>query len=223
MGILKDVHNLLAKKTRAERLEIFDRTIGMLNGKKILDLGGTTYIAESKIGRKNLTVLNISERTVKWLKSLGINAVVGDGCKMNFGDKSFNVVISTAVIEHVGDWQKQKKFANEIRRVGKKYFVTTPNKWFWIDPHYRLPFFHLLPIDLRRWLVENFSVGGKPKGEWIDIYPLDEGQMKELFPEAEIIKQKWFGQEITLIAAYGGAKKRRRSLRKSGRLEMRAA
>src|SRR5262245_66282164 len=47
-----------------------------------------------------------------------------------FADGEFDVVFSNAVIEHVGSRERQREFVNEILRVGKKFFITTPSRWF---------------------------------------------------------------------------------------------
>lgn len=49
---------------------------------------------------------------------------------LQFKEKEFDLVFSNSVIEHVGGFQDQMKAANEIRRVGKNYFIQTPNKYF---------------------------------------------------------------------------------------------
>lgn len=40
-----------------------------------------------------------------------------------FSDSEFDVVFSNGVIECIGDYDDQKQMADEIRRVGKRYFV----------------------------------------------------------------------------------------------------
>lgn len=59
-----------------------------------------------------------------------------------FNEKEFDIAISNAVIEHVGNYEAQKDFLSEIVRVSKKGMLTTPNKWFPIETHYKLPFIH---------------------------------------------------------------------------------
>ncbi len=61
---------------------------------------------------------------------------------------SFDVVFSNAVIEHVGDRERQEALVREALRVGRRVFVTTPNRWFPIEVHTRLPFVHWLPDEL---------------------------------------------------------------------------
>lgn len=51
--------------------------------------------------------------------------------------------------EHVGGIESQRKFGAEIARVARRgYFVTTPNKFFPIEPHTLLPLYQFLP---ERW------------------------------------------------------------------------
>ena len=68
------------------------------------------------------------------------------GRDLPFADRSFDYVHSSAVIEHVGDRQKQTCFLREAWRVSRKgMFVTTPNRWFPIEFHTVLPLLHWLP------------------------------------------------------------------------------
>ena len=69
----------------------------------------------------------------------------GDACALPFADGSFDVVFSNAVIEHVGDIDRQRLFVAEALRVGRRVFLTTPNRWFPIEVHTRLPLVHWLP------------------------------------------------------------------------------
>lgn len=62
-----------------------------------------------------------------------------------FKDKEFDICWCNAVLEHTGDRSRQKKFLKEVRRVAESSFVTTPNKYFTIEPHTRIPLLHFLP------------------------------------------------------------------------------
>ena len=81
-----------------------------------------------------------------------IEAVVGDARDLPWPDKYFDAVYCNAVIEHLGDFENQKKMAAEIMRVGKRWFVTTPNRWYSFEFHLRLPFVTWLPGHSYFWV-----------------------------------------------------------------------
>lgn len=75
----------------------------------------------------------------------GIAYVQADGCALPFGDGAFDLYFSNAVVEHVGDEARQRAFVAEAVRVARRVFLTTPNRWFPIEVHTRLPLVHWLP------------------------------------------------------------------------------
>jgi SAM-dependent methyltransferase len=72
------------------------------------------------------------------------------GSALPFSDREFDVVYSNAVIEHVGDRRAQRAFLDEVLRVGKAAFITTPNRWYPIEFHTALPLLHWMPTALYR-------------------------------------------------------------------------
>ena len=68
--------------------------------------------------------------------------VIADGCLMPFEDQSFDLVVSNAVIEHVGDEAAQREFVREHLRVGRAWVMSTPNRWFPIESHTSTVFRH---------------------------------------------------------------------------------
>jgi len=75
-----------------------------------------------------------------------VRAVRADGRELPFEDGSFDIGFSNAVVEHVaGGREGQRRFIAELCRVARQVFVTTPNRWFPLDPHTLLPFTHWLP------------------------------------------------------------------------------
>ena len=71
--------------------------------------------------------------------------VQGDACALPFADGEFDIVFSNAVIEHVGDRERQRQLVSEAIRVGRRVFITTPNRRFPVEVHTRLPLVHWLP------------------------------------------------------------------------------
>jgi SAM-dependent methyltransferase len=81
---------------------------------------------------------------------------VGDGCALPFDDRSFDIVFSNAVIEHVGDSARQRRFLAELCRVSDRVFISTPARSFPVELHTLVPFAHWLPMSARnaiyRWM-----------------------------------------------------------------------
>lgn len=156
-----------------------------------------------------IVLLNLSTIEVKNHNFLSI---AGDATNMKaFRDEEFDVVFSNSVIEHVGDNEQQSRMANEMKRVGKRYFVQTPNRNFPVEPHFLFPYFQFLPLRYKVFLVRNFKMGWYPKilneqnaMETIgSICLLTERELKELFPEATIYKEKFLGLTKSFMV-FGG-------------------
>jgi SAM-dependent methyltransferase len=71
--------------------------------------------------------------------------VQGDALALPFADSEFDIVFSNAVIEHVGGREQQRMLVSEALRVGRRVFITTPNRRFPLEVHTRLPLVHWLP------------------------------------------------------------------------------
>lgn len=192
----------IANKWRRKRFTEFLSIIDNIpKPVKILDVGGTENFWQQMgftdyIGVK-ITILNKEPLTIT---NPAIKFVRGDACDLSrFNDKSFDVVFSNSVIEHVGSYDDRKKMADEVIRVGKKYFVQTPNYYFPIEPHFLFPFFQFFPEALRIFLVKNFKLGWFEKcgsdeeaKELINsIKLLKKKELLGLFPGADIIKEKF--------------------------------
>lgn len=72
-----------------------------------------------------------------------------------FAENEFDWVFSNAVIEHVGNREDQIVFVNEMLRVGKNVFFTTPNKWFPIESHTNVFFRHWFNESFYNWCKLN--------------------------------------------------------------------
>jgi hypothetical protein len=63
----------------------------------------------------------------------------------SFETKSFDIVFSNSLIEHLPR-ELQQAFAAECQRVGRHFYIQTPNKWFPVELHILLPIIHWLPL-----------------------------------------------------------------------------
>ena len=71
--------------------------------------------------------------------------VVGDGRSLPFKDGAVDLLVSNAVIEHVGQESDQRRFMDEHVRVGRTWVVTTPNRWFPVEADTSVVFRHWSP------------------------------------------------------------------------------
>ena len=205
----------LKQKFREKRFQFFldmlekvgnDRTI------RILDIGGTQLFWEKMnfLDKRNIhiTLLNLQKYETK---NKNFTSIIGDATNLSqFKDKEFDIVFSNSVIEHLYTIENQKKMANEARRVGKCYFIQTPNHYFPVEPHWLFPFFQFLPKKTRIYLTSHFPLGSFPKApskeqaaRWVNEVRLLTGkEMKALFPEGKVYNERFLGMTKSITMYY---------------------
>lgn len=186
LGFAKPLH----KRFRNQKIEIFLSLIRADGGGgRLLDIGGGSGIDGEFLNLykhfDEVAVVNLTPQPITAPPGVLLTTLVADGRNLPFDAHSFDWVFSNAVIEHVGAWPQQQRFASEIRRVASRgYFVTTPNKFFPIEPHTMLPLYQFLPVPIQK-KVAPFSPGYLREYEEINL--ISRTQMKSLFPEARIL------------------------------------
>jgi hypothetical protein len=203
--------NSLASQMRLKRNNQFREAIRALpRPLTILDVGGRQAIWET-IGFAGQSDIHITMINIEPTETSHHNivSVLGDARDMReFKNNQFDVVYSNSVIEHLGKLEDMQKMAQEIRRVGKYYFLQTPYLYFPIEPHFVFPLFQFLPIAWRVYLVRHYSLGwigkveerGRAEQEVRAIKLLSKSQLRFLFPDAKIAKEKLFGVTKSLLA-----------------------
>ena len=190
----------------------FAEYFGVTEHTTVLDIGGYPAVWDLLETKPQITILNLAFAPNHIDR--GMKCVVGDGCRTSFPDRSFNVVFSNSVIEHVGDIGRQRQFASECERCGEGYYVQTPNKWFPVDPHTLLICAHWLPKSMFNALMKispRFLITRPSPAEMEDLINmrlLSKRDLQELFPNAEIIEERFLGITKSLIAV---SRKQRRS------------
>ncbi len=94
---------------------------------------------------ENITALGIDAPALFSERYPKVKAIRYDGVSFPFEENSFDICWSNAVLEHVGNRERQVHFLKEIRRVAKSSFITTPNRCFPVEVHTRIPLLHYLP------------------------------------------------------------------------------
>jgi SAM-dependent methyltransferase len=198
----------ISLRSRRRKLALFLELMQPDAATTVLDVGVDEVSLGEPGGEGGCTTHNVLEEDYPWperITALGLHDgtrfraryphipyVQGDARALPFPDGAFDVVHSNAVIEHVGDRERQEAFVREALRVGRRVFVTTPNRWFPIEVHTKLPFVHWLPealagraYDLARmpWAKENHLLG--------------RSELRTLFPGDVRIDNLW----LTLVAS----------------------
>jgi SAM-dependent methyltransferase len=202
------------KSFRKKRMQRFGSVFSFSPRARILDVGGTPEIwallALPEGAR--VVLLNMPRAGARGVGAAGVEYVHGDGCSLPFADRAFDIVFSNSVIEHVGGADAQARFAREIARAGRGYWVQTPNRWFPIETHLLTPIVHLLPRSWRAFIVRRFTVwqwihrpAAEEKRFYIehfvaDIRLLTADDMRRLFPDAVIVRERFLGFTKSLIA-----------------------
>jgi ubiquinone/menaquinone biosynthesis C-methylase UbiE len=189
----------------------FVREFGVTDQTRVLDVGGTPFNWSLVTARPRVVIVNMprareaAEPRFCWVSA--------DGRGLPFRDGAFDVVFSNSVIEHVGDRESQRSFAREIARVGRAYCVETPNRWFPIEPHLLTPFLHFLPLAWQRRIARKFTIWAlierpsRDRWEYYvehylrDIRLLGPAELRALFPDAAIVRERLCGLTKSLIAA----------------------
>jgi 2-polyprenyl-3-methyl-5-hydroxy-6-metoxy-1,4-benzoquinol methylase len=185
---------------RERRYHVFMERCRIRPTDRIIDVGaGLGGALECFNDTNPITAVDLVPQETKWLTRGNVLSVQGDGTRLEFGDSEFDAAFSSSVIEHVPR-ELQQAFASEVRRVARHYFVQTPNRWFLVEPHYQLPLFQFLPKRVQRALNRRFTLGWQTKGEWEEINLLSARDLRRLFPDATIHRERVFGLTKSLMA-----------------------
>lgn len=198
---------------RKRRIQLFESLVSRLNAEpiRILDVGGEVAFWKDTDFWDNpkyqITVSNIGreEDERAYLARHGpsnMDWLYADATDLGPAlERGFDVLFSNSVIEHVGGWAEMARMAAAIEGFGGPYFVQTPNLWFPIEPHFRTPFFGILPYALRVLLVRCFNLGCYRRARtWEEAREkvnttrlLSVREMRRLFPKATVEREKVFG------------------------------
>jgi hypothetical protein len=196
---------MIGSRFRRRRMQRFCDSFDIKPDSLVLDIGGTRDIWSVAPTRPRLVILNIAPHTKR---APGINYVQADARRLPFHDGAFPTVFSNSVMEHVGDYENQRRFAAEVRRVGQRYFVQTGNQRFPLEIHLMTPFVHWLPKAWQRRLIRNFTLRGwlgRPTARDVEAFLREvrlptEREMRECFPEAAMWYERVLHMKKALIA-----------------------
>jgi hypothetical protein len=193
---LRAIYRRLGWRFRQKRLRWLEAHFS--DCASVLDIGGhPNYWKHCNWRPRHLTLLNLA-LSGQTLPS-GVQEITGDGCALALPDRSFDLVMSNSVIEHVAD---HAKFASESLRVGKRLYCQTPSKWFPVEPHYLGLFVHWLPKRFFTHFVHRYlTIAGlltKPDAATTEeskneIHLLGKTELRHIFPGCAIETERFLG------------------------------
>lgn len=166
-----------------------------------MDVGGTNEFWENRgwAGRSDAQIFSINLAAEPQIHE-NIHPLSGDATDLSsFADASFDVVFSNSVIEHLFTFENQRKMASEVRRVGKAFWVQTPNFWFPMEPHFHIPGWQWLPLDVRVAMIRRWRCGWRgPYSEHAtakryveEVRLLSRRELKAIFPDGIVVPERF--------------------------------
>lgn len=189
------IANLISKNNRTSKYKLFLDVIRPLESDKILDVGVNNweyspvdnFLEKNYPYLENITALSIDTNEEFKKRYPKVNSIVYDGFYFPFEDKSFDIGWSNAVIEHVGDIERQVLFLKELKRTCKRVYFTTPNRYFPFEVHTRYPLIHWLPKRIFDRILQ-FTPQKWALGDY--MYLLSRKKLEKILKEAGITDYK---------------------------------
>lgn len=203
-----------ANKLRAKRFRQFEALAARLpRPLRLLDVGGTNAFWENRGWHRRTDVEVFTLNLVaEDRRHANITPLAGDARNLaQFSDRSVDIAFSNSVIEHLFTFEDQRQMAREIQRVGKAFWVQTPNYWFPIEPHFHFVGWQWLPLAVRISILRRKACGWRgpcpdPTGARRlveEIRLLTRKELRELFPRANIVAERFYGLVKSWIAVGG--------------------
>jgi SAM-dependent methyltransferase len=177
-------------KNRLFKYSLFIKMFSVDAQTRILDIGvenavhpWSNFLEENYPYQHNITALSIDEVKQFNQKYPLVQTVIYKGDIFPFMNNSFDIGWSNAVLEHVGDAAAQVLFLKEIYRCSRKAFITTPNRYFPVELHTRIPFLHWLPKTIFDSFLKKIGKGWA-SGNYMHLLNLS--QLKSLLTRAGI-------------------------------------
>jgi hypothetical protein len=191
---------------RKRRWELFRKQFPDIEQMHVLDLGGVTvHWKKFPIKPLSVTVVNLLPQDSV---ADSITAIQGDVCNEipELRGKSFDLVYSNSLIEHVGGHARRADFAANVNKFAPHHWVQTPYRYFPIEPHWLFPGLQFLPQAMRAKAIRHWPLSpSKPTresalAEVLEIELLSRAEMKYYFDQSRILSERVLGITKSLIA-----------------------
>jgi 2-polyprenyl-3-methyl-5-hydroxy-6-metoxy-1,4-benzoquinol methylase len=178
----------LARKARGKMFERIMNQVNPDSRTRVLDVGVTcdqkpasNFFERLYPHPENITAAGLEDAAFLEQQFPGVKYLKVAPGRLPFQDKEFDLVVSFAVLEHVGTRERQRQFVHELCRVGKHSVLSTPNRYYPIEFHTLVPLLHWLPPPVFRKFVKTLCRNSfYSKEENLNL--LSEKELRALYP-----------------------------------------
>jgi hypothetical protein len=206
-----DIHRFygaLMRGFRIRRMQRFAAQFAPGRDTCIHDVGGSAINLELAGIRARITLVNLMQPRHPPAEPERFASVIGSGTALPVRPGAFDIAFSNSVIEHVGSFEDQRRFAEQVRQAARSLWIQTPARSFPVEVHLLTPLIHYLPRRLQAPLVRNFTVWGwlsRPAPEVARSFVertrlLSFREMQRLFPDCEIRRERFLGLTKAFVA-----------------------
>lgn len=182
----------------------FRKILKIKNGTIVLDLGAQPAIWDCVPETLDITILN--RPGIAWTAHPShhkIRYVEGDACDVvGMSERSFDIVFSNIVIEHIGYACSRAQFTREVRRLGRAYWALAPCKYFPIEPPNGMPFWWFHPERLRQAFIRRWKGTLPVWTKMVEGTDIVSEEMRGAFTEADIRLERFLGLSKSYAAVY---------------------
>lgn len=207
-GHLVEGTNSVGERYRARRWELLRGAFPKIESMTVLDLGGRPGMwLRAPYRPAALHIVNLQAPPSEFPDWMRVDQ--GDACALGpeVTSERYDLVFSNSVLEHVGGHAQRARFAANVRRLGRGYWVQTPYLYFPLEPHWLFPGFQFLPLNVRaavsrRWPLVHFDQEDQAASirRVMEIELVSKTEMRAYFPDSTLHFEKTAGLTKSLIA-----------------------
>ncbi|HBI47830.1 MAG TPA: hypothetical protein DDX93_03825 [Smithella sp.] len=174
-GYAVDYDRLIkAKKIELVLLEELKSKEDSFSGKKIIDVGcGSGHIAAYFSECNRVLALDVVDQVSPEIREK-INFIKIDKDLSPFPSSEFDIAILNHILAHTKDKLKLLMEVNRLLKNNGICYIANPNRYYPIEPYYKIPFLHYLPQKLFLKLAKYFGKNQE------DVYLISHLSLKKI-------------------------------------------
>lgn len=163
-----EMYNQVSREQKARRMvKILESYYGKekLAELTLLDLGSSTGFIDNILSPhfKEVIGIDIDRGAVKFAQEHferdNLSFSEGNAMQLKFKANSVDIIICSHIYEHVPDSEKLFSEIYRVLKPGGVCFLAAVNKWWPLEPHYKLPFLSWVPKSIANFYMQMTGKG----------------------------------------------------------------